>query len=177
MKHLGFYILSVEIDDDGIVGTAELEDTDVYQDDTAILHNGEKAFLDLYYQYNPQGYEETDGAKWRAVDRSTIDKLQEFWEERNVMWLEDDDSAALTTLVKLRTPQRTQLEKGEIIDEIIQGFKAINWDLLNTGENMIDYDDVVENQLPAQIDQIIHEMSIKDGTILQEVSQDGKEER
>lgn len=177
MKHLGFYILSIEIDDDGIVGIAELEDVDVYQDDTAILHNGEKAFLNLYYQYNPQGYEDAGGVKWRVVDKSTIDKLQEFWEGRNVMWLEDEDSAALTTLVKLRTPQGTQLEKGEIIDELIQGFKAINWDLLNTGENMIDYDDVVKNQLPAQIDQIIHEMSIKDGTILQEILQNGKEEK
>ena len=169
MKHLGFYILSIDIDDNGIVGTAELEDADVYQDDTAILHNGEEKFLNLYYQYNPNGYEELGGVKWRLIEKSTINKLQEFWEERNVMWMEDEDSAALTTLVKLRTPQGIQLEKDEIIDEIIQGFKAINWDLLNTGETILDYDDIVENQLPAQIDEIIKEMSIKDGTILKEI--------
>ena len=114
MKHLGFYILRIDIDDNGIVGTAELEDTDVYQDDTAILHNGDPLYLNLYYQYNPNGYEELGGVKWRLIEESTINKLQEFWEERNVIWMEDEDSAALTTLVKLRTPQGIQLEKDEI---------------------------------------------------------------
>lgn len=169
MKHLGFYILSIEINDNGSVNTAELEDANLYQDDTAILHNGEPSYLNLYYQYNPNGYEEADGIKWKVIDNSTINKIQEFWENRNVMWMEDEDSAALTTLVKLRNLQGTQLEKNEIIDEIIQGFKAINWDLFNTEEDIIDYDDVVENQLPEQVDEIIKQMSINDGTILKEI--------
>ena len=169
MKHLGFCILSIETNDEGIVGVVELEDMDLYQDNTAILHNGEPSYLNLYYQYNPNGYEELDGIKWRVVDASTIDKIQEFWENRDVMWMEDEDSAELTTLVKLRTLQGTQLEKNEIIDEIIQGFKAINWNLFNTGEDTIDYDDVVEKQLPEQVDEIIKQMSINDGTILKEV--------
>lgn len=174
MKHLGFYLLSIRINDDGIINTAELEDSNLYQDNTAILHNGEKAFLDLYYQYNPEGYEEADGTKWRVIDKSTIDKIQEFWENRDVMWMEDEDSTALTTLVKLRTPQGIQLERDEIIDEIVQGFKAINWDLLNTGEQIIDYDEVVEKQLPEQVGEIIKQMSINDGIILKEIENEEK---
>lgn len=169
MKHLGFYILSLTIDDNGDIGNFELEDSNIYQDDTAILHDGNKKYLNLYYCYNPEGWIDNDGIKWRVLENSTIDKFQEFWENREVMWLEDENDAALTTLVKLRTPQGTQLEKDDIIDEIIQGFKAINWDIFNTDGYMIDYDNVVENELPVQVDKIIQDMKYKDGTILQEV--------
>lgn len=177
LKHLGFYILSLTIDDNGDIGNFELEDSNIYQDDTAILHDGNKKYLNLYYCYNPEGWIDNDGIKWRVLENSTIDKFQGFWENREVMWLEDENDAALTTLVKLRTPQGTQLEKDDIIDEIIQGFKAINWDIFNTDGYMIDYDNVVENELPVQVDKIIQDMKYKDGTILQEVENSVKKEK
>lgn len=177
MKHLGFYILSLTIDNNGDIGNFELEDSNIYQDDTAILHDGDKKYLDLYYCYNPEGWVNDGGIKWRVLDSSTINKLQGFWENREVMWLEDEEDAALTTLVKLRTPQGNQLEKDDIIDEIIQGFKSINWDIFNTSGYMIDYDNVVENELPAQVDKIIQDMKYKDGTVLQEVENSVKKEK
>ena len=167
LKHLGFYILSLTIDENGEVGNFELEDSNIYQDDTAILHDGDIQYLNLYYHYNPEGWVDEGGIKWRVLDSSTINKLQEFWEDREVMWLEDEEDAALTTLIKLRTPQGNQLEKDDIIDEIIQGFKSINWDIFNTGGYMLDYDRIVEEDLPSQVDNIIQDMSIKDGTILE----------
>lgn len=170
LKHLGFYILSLTIDGNGDIGNFELEDSNIYQDDTAILHDGDIQYLNLYYHYNPEGWVDEDGVKWKLLNSSTIDKLQEFWENREVMWLEDEEDAALTTLVKLRTPQGNQLEKNDIIDEIIQGFKSINWDIFNTGGYMLDYDRIVEEDLPSQIDNIIQDMSIKDGTILGELN-------
>lgn len=177
LKHLGFYVLSLAIDDNGDVGNFELEDSNIYQDDTAILHDGDKKYLDLYYCYNPEGWVNDGGIKWRVLDSSTINKFQEFWENREVMWLEDKEDAALTTLVKLRTPQGNQLEKDDIIDEIIQGFKSINWDIFNTSGYMIDYDNVVENELSAQVDKIIQDMKYKDGTVLQEVENSAKKEK
>lgn len=162
MKHLGFYILTVLFDESGNVGNAEIEDSGIFQDDTAVLHDGDTQYLNLYYHYNPNGWldEETNQecGKWKLIPSKAIDELQSMWEEREAMWLEDDDFLGLSTLVKLTDTCGNPLEKDDMVDEIEQGFKAINWYLYNHDYYIVNYDRVMEEELPSQIEEITNDI-------------------
>lgn len=162
MKHLGFYILTILFDENGNVGNAEIEDSGIFQDDTAVLHDGDTQYLNLYYHYNPNGWvdEETNQecGKWKLIPSKAIDELQNMWEERESMWLEDDDFLGLSTLVKLTDICGNPLGKDDMIDEVEQGFKAINWYLYSHDYYTVDYDRVMEEELPPQIEEITNDI-------------------
>lgn len=162
VKHLGFYILTILFDENGDVGNAEIEDSGIFQDDTAVLHDGDAQYLNLYYHYNPNGWldEKTNQecGKWKLIPSKAINELQSMWEEREAMWLEDDDFLGLSTLVKLTDTCGNPLEKDDMIDEIEQGFKAINWYLYSHDYYTVDYDRVMEEELPPQIEEITNDI-------------------
>lgn len=162
MKHLGFYILTVLFDEDGNVGDAEVEDANIFQDDTAVLKDGDAKYLNLYYHYNHNGWvdEETgqECGKWKIIQESTVNTLQEMWENREATIIGDNDFTGISTVIKFTDTCGNPMEQSEIVDEVEQGFKSINWYLYNHDLFILDYDRVLEEELPQQIDSIIEDI-------------------
>ena len=175
MRHQGYYTLSMQLGDtiqENGSGDILVEDSDIYLDDTGILNPDEK---NTFYRYRSSGWTDSTGApvgRWKKLNSSTVDKLQEMWENREVDWFDNSGEICYITIVKFRNTVGTQLSKEDILDEIEQGFKALAWELMD--EISIDVSNLLIDA-EKYVDEIIEDMNVKEGRVLEDLK-DGNAE-
>lgn len=163
MRHMGYYYLSLNISPNNPYGGISLKDSGIYQDDTGILNPNLK---NQYYMYSSKGWSDLNYIKWKPLEEETVDKIQDQWENRQVLWLNpynDEDITAITTIVKFRMTYGVAKDRDEVKEELFDGLKAIAWELF--GIFTLDFQEF-ENNIEKYTDYIMEDMTIKDGTIL-----------
>lgn len=171
MRHQGYYTLSMQLNDDNEGESADgdiyIEDSDIYLDDTGLLDPEEK---NTFYRYREAGWTDDQGfptGRWKKINSSTVDKLQDMWENREVNWFNCYGEVCYITIVKFRNTVGTQLSREDIIDELEQGLKALAWELID--DIQINVSTIMEG-MEKYVDEIIDDMNKKEGSVLEDLT-------